>query len=53
MKISMGCGDACPMVRAKQREAWEIPDPTPLPPEQFRAVRDLIGTKVNDLLSEL
>ena len=51
--VTMGCGDACVMVRAKRREEWNIPDPTPLPPEQFRAVRDLIGTKVKDLLSKL
>jgi arsenate reductase (thioredoxin) len=50
--VTMGCGDACPMVHAKRREEWNIPDPTPLPQAQFRAVRDLIGTKVKDLLSK-
>jgi protein-tyrosine-phosphatase len=24
---TMGCGDACPFVRAKRREDWQIPDP--------------------------
>ncbi len=43
---TMGCGDACPFVRAKQREDWNIPDPKALPPEDFRTVRDLIETKV-------
>jgi len=50
---TMGCGDACPMVRAKQRADWSIPDPRHLPPDEFRAVRDLIRDKVRDLLEEL
>src|SRR5579883_1305711 len=40
--ITMGCGDACPLVRARRREDWNIPDPREMPPEEFRAVRDLI-----------
>src|SRR5205823_12304266 len=24
--VTMGCGDACPMVSAKRREEWQIPD---------------------------
>jgi protein-tyrosine-phosphatase len=51
--VTMGCGDACPLVRARRREDWGIPDPKGLPPEQFRAVRDLIETRVKDLLAEL
>jgi arsenate reductase len=50
---TMGCGDACPFVRAKRREDWDIPDPKALPPEEFRAVRDLIGSKVKTLLGTL
>jgi arsenate reductase len=50
---TMGCGDACPFVRAKRREDWDIPDPKALPPEEFRAVRDLIGSKVETLLKTL
>jgi arsenate reductase (thioredoxin) len=51
--VTMGCGDECPLVRAKHREDWNIPDPKELPPEQFRAVRDLIGQKVEELLARL
>lgn len=47
--ITMGCGDECPMLKAARREDWGIPDPKELPPEQFREVRDLIGTKVREL----
>jgi arsenate reductase len=50
---TMGCGDACPFVRAKRREDWDVPDPKALPSEEFRAVRDLIGSKVKTLLKTL
>ena len=50
---TMGCGDACPMVRARQRADWSIPDPKNLPPDEFRVVRDLIRDKVKDALDEL
>jgi protein-tyrosine-phosphatase len=48
--VTMGCGDACPLVRAKRRLDWQIPDPRELPPEEFRAVRDLIERRVRELL---
>ena len=47
--VTMGCGDACPMLKAARREDWQIPDPKELPPQQFREVRDLIGRKVKEL----
>jgi protein-tyrosine-phosphatase len=28
--VTMGCGDECPFVRAKNREDWGIPDPKDL-----------------------
>lgn len=48
---TMGCGDECPFVRAKQREDWDIPDPKEMPPEEFRAVRDLIERRVKETLA--
>src|SRR5215472_13906424 len=51
--VTMGCGDACPLVRARRREEWDIPDPKELPPEVYRAVRDRIERKVLDLLASL
>lgn len=51
--VTMGCGDACPLVKAKQRFDWQIPDPREMPPEEFRKVRDLIAEKVKGLLKEL
>jgi protein-tyrosine-phosphatase len=51
--ITMGCGDACPMVQTRIREDWQIPDPRDMAPERFREVRDLIGGKVKELLGRL
>jgi len=51
--VTMGCKDACPLVRAKRRKEWQIPDPSGLPPKQFRQVRTLIETNVKSLLAEL
>jgi len=51
--VTMGCGDACPLVHARRRVDWSIPDPKELSPEQFNEVRDLIGQKVRALLEEL
>ena len=50
---TMGCGDECPFVRAKQREEWDIADPKDLPPEEFRAVRDVIKNKVKEVLKRV
>jgi len=47
---TMGCGDECPFLRAKQREDWNIPDPKELPRSEFRAVRDLIENRVKEIL---
>ena len=52
-RSTMGCGDACPMVKAGRHEDWGIPDPKHLPPEEFRAIRDLIRAKVKELLASL
>jgi len=50
---TMGCGDECPFVRAKQREDWQIPDPKDLPPDEFRNIRDQIEEKIKALLTRL
>jgi protein-tyrosine-phosphatase/ubiquinone/menaquinone biosynthesis C-methylase UbiE len=52
--VGMGCGDqGCPLVPARRREEWGIPDPKDLPADQYRAVRDLIEQKVKALLAGL
>ncbi len=50
--ITMGCGDACPMVHAIHRMDWNIPDPRDMDETSFREVRDLIGQKVKELLKQ-
>ena len=52
--VGMGCGDkGCPLVKAKRREEWDIPDPKELPADQYRAVRDRIEARVKELLAGL
>jgi protein-tyrosine-phosphatase len=53
MVITMGCGEECPMVKAKRREDWNIPDPKAMMTEDFRMVRELIETKVKEFISNL
>lgn len=50
---TMGCGDACPFVRAKRRADWQIPDPKNLSTDEFRKVRDVIEQKVQAALGEI
>ena len=51
--VTMGCGDACPWMPAKKFINWEIPDPKEMDEKNFREVRDLIKTKVRELIASL
>ena len=51
--VTMGCGDDCPLVEAKRREAWNIPDPKEMPLDGVREVRDLIQAQVKALVDTL
>ncbi|MDB5275896.1 MAG: arsenate reductase ArsC [Ferruginibacter sp.] len=51
--VTMGCGDACPWMPAKQFIDWQIPDPKHMAPEQFNEVRDFIKGKVKELIDSL
>lgn len=51
--VTMGCGDACPWMPAKQFIDWQIPDPGDMNKDEFRKVRDLIKERVKDLLATL
>jgi protein-tyrosine-phosphatase len=48
--VTMGCGDACPWMPAKRFVDWEIPDPKNMEKDEVRRVRDLIGSKVKELI---
>ncbi len=51
--VTMGCGDECPLVVAKQRVDWKIPDPRDMSPEEFLGVRDLIERQVKALIEQI
>lgn len=51
--VTMGCGDACPWMPAKKFINWEIPDPKEMDEKYFREVRDLIKTKVRELIASM
>ena len=51
--VTMGCGDACPWMPAKQFIDWQIPDPKNMEAEDFNNVRDFIAEEVKKLLKEL
>ena len=51
--VTMGCGDACPWMPAKQFIDWQIPDPKHMDPAEFNQVRDFIRGKVRELLGSL
>ena len=48
--VTMGCGDACPWMPAKQFIDWQIPDPRGMEKGDFNKVRDLIAAKVREIL---
>ena len=50
--VTMGCGDACPTVRARHRVEWDIQDPVGLPMEEVRRIRDHIVGLVRELIQE-
>jgi protein-tyrosine-phosphatase len=51
--VTMGCGDTCPHVPAKNRIDWNIPDPREMDEEEFDSIRDLIKENVRALLAKI
>jgi len=51
--VTMGCGDACPVLPGKQYLDWDVPDPAGLPLADVRPIRDEIGRRVRQLLDRL
>jgi protein-tyrosine-phosphatase len=49
----MGCGDACPVFPGKRYLDWELPDPSGMPVEDVRPIRDRIDELVRELLDSL
>jgi arsenate reductase len=51
--VTMGCGDACPVLPHKRYLDWPIDDPDRQPLDEVRRIRDEIDTRVRALLADL
>jgi arsenate reductase len=50
--VTMGCGDACPVVAADTRvENWPLDDPKGQPPRVVQRIRDEIRARVVELVA--
>jgi arsenate reductase len=47
--VTMGCGDACPVIPGKKYVDWELQDPAGQDLETVRAIRDEIERRVAGL----
>jgi len=51
--VTMGCGDECPYFPGVIYRDWELDDPSGLPLDKIRPIRDEIEQRVTALLEEL
>ena len=51
--ITMGCGDECPYIKAKQRHDWAISDPKNMNDQDFNKVRNIIEKKILSLIDTI
>jgi arsenate reductase (thioredoxin) len=47
--VTMGCGDACPVLPGKRYLDWDLQDPAGLPVDVVRQIRDRIAKLVSEL----
>ncbi|MBP2635186.1 MAG: arsC [Firmicutes bacterium] len=47
--VTMGCNVNCPVLSCKHREDWGLDDPSGKSDEEFRIIRNLIKSKMEDL----
>jgi arsenate reductase len=47
--VTMGCGDACPVIPGKTYVDWDLDDPAGQDLETVRAIRDEIERRVREL----
>jgi arsenate reductase len=52
MLVTMGCGEACPVVPGVERDDWPLDDPKGQPVERVREIRDEVQRRVTGLLVE-
>lgn len=50
--VTMGCGDACPVVPGLRRDDWPLPDPKGQPIERVREIRDEIRARIERFLAQ-
>jgi arsenate reductase (thioredoxin) len=51
--VTMGCGDACPVIPGKRYIDWDLRDPKDLPLDEVRAIRNDIAARVASLVKDL
>ncbi len=51
--VTMGCGDACPLVPGKRYEDWDLEDPTGRSLDEIRHIRGVVKGRVEALLDEI
>ena len=51
--VTMGCGDACPILPGTRYEDWELEDPSGQSIEVVREIRDDIRSRVDGLVESL
>ena len=51
--VTMGCGDACPVLPGKRYEDWTLDDPAGQDVEAVRGIRDEIDARIRTLIDEL
>jgi protein-tyrosine-phosphatase len=51
--VTMGCGDACPVILGKRYIDWDLEDPKDKGLERVREIRDEIAARIEQLLEEL
>ncbi|WP_327433526.1 arsenate reductase ArsC [Streptomyces sp. NBC_01236] len=51
--ITMGCGDACPIVPGRRYLDWPVTDPEGAPIAVVRTIRDEIDAHITDLLDSM
>lgn len=50
--VTMGCGEACPVLPGVRRDDWPVPDPKGQPPERVREIRDEVRARVARFVAE-
>ena len=51
--VTMGCGDACPVLPGPRYQNWKIDDPAGCAPSRVDCIFDNLDDRIRDLLTEL